>query len=368
MQQPCGDANASSEPVFLFERIPPMKLLITGGCGFLGSNLAAHALTQGIELCVFDSLYRHGSQSNLQWLREQGSFEFVHGDIRNANDVDRVISRVKPDAIFHLAGQVAMTTSIAYPRMDFEVNALGTLNLLEAVRAHAPEAVVIYSSTNKVYGDLEQYQYRETDTRYVCVERPNGFDEQTPLDFHSPYGCSKGSADQYLRDYHRIFGLKTVVFRHSSMYGGRQFATADQGWIGWFCQMAAHTRAGLRQDPFTISGNGKQVRDVLHSEDMISLYYSTLNNSKLLAGQAFNIGGGITNSLSLLELFGLLEGRIGQPLKYKKLPPRESDQRIFVADLEKIKSYTGWTPQVSAQDGVAQMLDWVSEQFQQGLL
>ena len=337
-----------------------MKLLITGGCGFLGSNLAAHALSQGIDLCVFDSLYRHGSQSNLQWLRSQGRFDFVHGDIRNANDVQRVIARVKPDAVFHLAGQVAMTTSIADPRMDFEVNALGTLNLLEAVRAHAPEAVVIYSSTNKVYGDLEQFQYRETDTRYVCVDQPEGFDEQTPLDFHSPYGCSKGSADQYLRDYHRIFALKTVVFRHSSMYGGRQFATADQGWIGWFCQMAAETRAGLRREPFTISGNGKQVRDVLHGEDMISLYFSTLKHADAAAGHAFNIGGGIANSLSLLELFGLLESDIGQPLQYTKLPPRESDQRVFVADIGKMRRLTGWAPQVSAREGVSRMLAWTS--------
>ena len=338
-----------------------MKLLITGGCGFLGSNLAAHALSQGIDLCVFDSLYRHGSQSNLQWLRSQGRFDFVHGDIRNANDVQRVIARVKPDAVFHLAGQVAMTTSIADPRMDFEVNALGTFNLLEAVRAHAQEAVVIYSSTNKVYGDLEQYQYRETDTRYVCVEYPMGLDEETPLDFHSPYGCSKGSADQYLRDYHRIFGLKTVVFRHSSMYGGRQFATADQGWIGWFCQMAAETRAGRREEPFTISGNGKQVRDVLHAEDMISLYFSTLKHADAAAGQAFNIGGGINNSLSLLELFALLEIEIEQPMRYSKLPPRESDQRVFVADIGKVKRLTGWSPLVSAPAGVSNMLAWVSD-------
>lgn len=339
-----------------------MKLLVTGGCGFLGANLAAHALSQGIDLCVFDRLYRHGSQSNLEWLRTQGRFEFVHGDIRNVNDVERVIARIKPDAIFHLAGQVAMTTSIADPRMDFEVNALGTLNVLEAVRTQAPEAVVIYSSTNKVYGDLEQYEYRETDTRYICVEQPNGFDEHTPLDFHSPYGCSKGSADQYLRDYHRIFGLKTVVFRHSSMYGGRQFATADQGWIGWFCQMASETRTGRRTEPFTISGNGKQVRDVLHAEDMISLYFSALRHIETAAGEAFNIGGGIGNSLSLLELFNLLQKEIGRPLNYMHLPPRNSDQRVFVADISKAAARLGgWRPQVSASSGVSKMLAWVSE-------
>lgn len=339
-----------------------MKLLVTGGCGFLGSNLAASALSQGIELCVFDSLYRHGSQKNLEWLRQQGGFEFVHGDIRNANDVQRVVGRIKPDAVFHLAGQVAMTTSIADPRLDFEVNALGTLNLLEAIRIYSPESTIIYSSTNKVYGDLEQYRYRETASRYVCVDMPNGFGEQTPLDFHSPYGCSKGAADQYLRDYHRIFGLKTVVFRHSSMYGGRQFATADQGWIGWFCQMASETRTGRRKHPFTISGNGKQVRDVLHAEDMISLYFSALRHVETAAGEVFNIGGGIDNSLSLLELFELLQKEIQQPLIYSRLPPRESDQRVFVADIAKAESLLGgWKPQISAAAGVAKMFAWVSE-------
>lgn len=336
-----------------------MKLLITGGCGFLGSNLAAHALNQGIELCLFDNLYRNGSQRNLQWLRTQGAFEFVHGDIRNSNDVQRLVSRIKPDAIFHLAGQVAMTTSIADPRLDFEVNALGTLNLLESVRVHAPDTVVIYSSTNKVYGDLEQYRYRETEKRYVCVEHPNGFNEKTPLDFHSPYGCSKGSADQYLRDYHRIFGLKTIVFRHSSMYGGRQFATEDQGWIGWFCQMAAQTRKCIRKTPFTISGNGKQVRDVLHAEDMTSLYFTALINAEKIAGRAFNIGGGIDNSLSLLELFEILSENIGQNLEFQKIPKRESDQRVFIADISKISESIDWRPQVNAKNGIALMMEWI---------
>lgn len=336
-----------------------MKLLITGGCGFLGSNLAAHALSQGIELCVFDSLYRHGSQANLAWLQGQGRFDYVHGDVRNANDVERVVQRFQPTQVFHLAGQVAMTTSIDNPRMDFEVNALGTLNLLEAVRRHAPEAGVIYSSTNKVYGDLEQYRYDETATRYRCTDRPEGFDERTPLDFHSPYGCSKGAADQYLLDYHRIFGLKTTVFRHSSMYGGRQFATADQGWIGWFCQMAAETAKGLRREPFSIAGNGKQVRDVLHGDDMIRLYFSTAARMADTAGQVFNVGGGMANSLSLLELFALLEERIGRKLDYRSGPPRESDQRVFVADVRKIGAAIGWTPQVSAREGVGRMLDWV---------
>jgi CDP-paratose 2-epimerase len=338
-----------------------MKVLITGGCGFLGSNLAAHAIAQGIELCVFDNLYRQGSQDNLVWLRSLGKFEFVHGDIRNANDVERTVQAFGPDKVFHLAGQVAMTTSIANPRMDFEVNAMGTLNLLEAVRKHAPTAGIIYSSTNKVYGDLEQYSYEEGATRYDCVDMPRGFDERTQLDFHSPYGCSKGAADQYLLDYNRIFGLNTVVFRHSSMYGGRQFATADQGWIGWFCRMAVETSMGLRSEPFTICGNGKQVRDVLHGEDMVDLYFRTAAKTDALGGTVFNIGGGIDNSLSLLELFGMLEGHIGRKLDYRQIAVRESDQRFFVADIAKAKELIGWTPRVSSAEGIKRMLDWSGE-------
>lgn len=338
-----------------------MKLLITGGCGFLGSNLASDALLRGDELVVFDNLYRNGSRENLSWLQEQGKFTFEHGDIRNQNDITRVVQSFKPDAIFHLAGQVAMTTSIANPRMDFEVNVMGTHNLLEAVRQYAPEAIVVYSSTNKVYGDLEQYTYSETDTRYQCNERPNGFNEQTQLDFHSPYGCSKGAADQYMLDYARIFGLKTVVFRHSSMYGGRQFASYDQGWIGWFCQKAVEASKDMLKEPFTISGNGKQVRDVLHADDMKQLYLAAVSNIDKAKGQAFNIGGGIENSLSLLELFALLERIANTKLNYTKLPVRESDQRVFVADLAKAKQLLNWQPMVSAQDGVARMVDWVSQ-------
>ena len=340
-----------------------MKLLITGGCGFLGSNLAAHALSEGIELGLLDNLNRHGSQANLGWLRGQGSFHYVHADIRNAGDVERAVADFRPTVVFHLAGQVAMTTSIANPRMDFEVNALGTLNLLESVRRHVPEAGVLYSSTNKVYGDLEQFEYEEADTRYRCLDRPDGFDESTPLDFHSPYGCSKGAADQYLLDFNRIYGLRTVVFRHSSMYGARQFATADQGWIGWFCQMAAQTRAGLRREPFTIAGNGKQVRDVLHAEDMIDLYFSTAQQLERAAGRAYNVGGGMANSLSLLELFELLEAEIGRPLDFVRAPPRESDQRVFVSDISRISATLGWQPQIGARQGVREMLGWIESQL-----
>jgi len=336
-----------------------MRLLITGGCGFLGSNLASDALKRGDELTVFDNLYRNGSRDNLAWLQSQGDFRFEHGDIRNQNDITKLIQSFKPDVIFHLAGQVAMTTSIANPRMDFEVNVMGTHNLLEAVRLYAPDATVVYSSTNKVYGDLEQYTYLETDTRYECIDKPNGLDEATPLEFHSPYGCSKGAADQYMLDYARIYGLKTVVFRHSSMYGGRQFATYDQGWVGWFCQKAIEVKTGLAKEPFTISGTGKQVRDVLHAEDMKSLYFAAVENIEKAKGQVFNIGGGIKNSLSLLELFFLLEETAKVQLEYKKIPVRESDQRVFVADITKANQLMGWRPKVEKASGITKMLDWV---------
>lgn len=336
-----------------------MKILITGGSGFLGSNLAAHALGEGHDLLVFDNLSRKGSVENLAWLDSQGEFRFVHGDIRNQNDVVRTVSEFRPDVIFHLAGQVAMTTSIANPRLDFETNVMGSHNLLEAVRLHVPAAAVVYSSTNKVYGDLEQFSYRETESRYVCSDRPNGFDEATPLDFHSPYGCSKGAADQYMLDYARIFGLKTVVFRHSSMYGGRQYATYDQGWIGWFCQKAVEAKRGTAAEPFTISGNGKQVRDVLHAEDMVRLYFAAAEKIDSVRGEAFNIGGGMDNSLSLLELFAILQDITGTPLNYVHLPPRESDQRVFVADIAKAERLLAWKPRVDTVTGIGKMVDWI---------
>jgi len=337
-----------------------MKYLITGGCGFVGSNLAAEVLKRGEELIVFDNLFRFGTEKNLEWLRSLGQFTYYHHDIRNYNDVEYVIRKEKPDAVFHLAGQVAMTTSIDNPRLDFEINAFGTNNLLEAIRKFSPESAILYSSTNKVYGDLEQFNYEETDTRYICEEFPKGFNESVTLEFHSPYGCSKGSADQYLLDYSRIFGLKTAVFRHSSMYGGRQFATYDQGWIGWFCEKALEIKEGKTSAPFTISGTGKQVRDVVYASDIVDLYFTSLSNIEKIQGKAFNIGGGIENSLSLLELFKLLEELLDIKMNYTKLSWRISDQKVFVADNTKITNFTGWEPHVTTKEGIKKMIDWLS--------
>lgn len=336
-----------------------MKYLITGGCGFLGSNIASELIRRREKLVIFDNLYRHGSCHNLKWLSAQGKVEFIHGDIRSANDVDCTIRTHKPDIIYHLAGQVAMTTSIADPRMDFEVNAGGTFNLLNSVRLYAPMCAVIYSSTNKVYGDLKQYNYREAETRYECVEKPNGFDEGVNLEFHSPYGASKGCADQYVLDFSRIYGLSTVVFRHSSMFGGRQFATYDQGWLGWFTKKAIEIKRNSLREPFTISGNGKQVRDLLYASDCVDLYLKAVKEIDSIKGQAFNIGGGIENSLSLLELFKILEEELSIKMHYRELPPRESDQRVFIADFSKAKKMINWSPKVDKRQGIRKMIEWV---------
>lgn len=340
-----------------------MKLLVVGGCGFLGSNLAAYGIKNGYDITVFDNLSRLGAAQNLAWLNTIGRFHYIHGDTRICNDVNSVIAEGKFDGIFHLAGQVAMTTSIANPYKDFQINTMGTLHILEAIRRYSPQTVMIFSSTNKVYGDLEQYHYGETEKRYICEEWPKGFDETVPLDFRSPYGCSKGAADQYMLDYARIYRLKTIIFRHSSMYGGRQFATYDQGWIGWFCHQAIEKKQNDSTEPFTISGNGKQVRDILHAEDMVRLYYAGLHQADKIAGQVFNIGGGMEQSLSLLELFDLLEDLLDVKLEYKKLPPRISDQKVFVANIAKIQNAIGWEPLITAREGITKMLRWEKEKF-----
>jgi CDP-paratose 2-epimerase len=338
------------------------KVLITGGCGFLGSNIASEALRHGDEVLLLDNLYREGSRQNLTWLRKAASPQFVQADVRDKAKLEEVFSSFRPDAVFHLAGQVAMTTSLSDPVMDFEVNAQGSVNVLDCVRRLSPDATVVYSSTNKVYGDLGWVRIQEKPTRYVAPDYPDGFGEKLPLDFESPYGCSKGAADQYMLDFHRMYGLKTVVFRHSSMFGERQFATYDQGWLGWFCQKALEQKAGKAREPFTISGNGKQVRDVLFSTDMVALYLCALEKAKNAAGEAFNIGGGMENSLSLLELFEMLEKKLGVRLEHTQLPFRRSDQKVFVADISKARKCFGWKPTIPKEEGISRMLAWLSAQ------
>ncbi|HEY8207615.1 MAG TPA: NAD-dependent epimerase/dehydratase family protein [Myxococcaceae bacterium] len=336
-----------------------MKYLITGGAGFLGSNLAAEVLRRGEALSVLDNLSRTGSDANLRWLQEQGRFGFFQAGSSSYDAVEQVVREVRPDVVFHLAGQVAMTTSLENPRLDFETNVMGGHNVLEAIRRCAPEAIVLFSSTNKVYGDLDQIRFRETETRYVAEGHEQGFTEELPLDFRSPYGCSKGAVDQYMLDYARSFGLRTVVFRHSSIFGGRQFSTFDQGWVGWFVQQALETRRAPDREPFTISGDGKQVRDVLFASDLVRCYFSAVAQVDRARGQAFNIGGGPENSLSLLELFRFLEAELDVKLQYRSLPWRKSDQKVFIACNAKATKAFGWAPELRKKDGIRRMIDWV---------
>lgn len=346
-----------------------MKVLITGGCGFLGSNIAASYLAEGAELVVVDALFREGGLDNLRWLIEKSKpNQLTHYKVDIAEDyaVNEIFKKHAPiDYVCHLGGQVAMTTSLSDPRRDFRTNALGTFNILEAIRKFTPASFVAYSSTNKVYGDLKDLQFEENATRFLAPSHPNGFDENLPLDFASPYGCSKGSADQYVRDWYRNYGLYTVVFRHSSIYGGRQFATFDQGWIGWFCQKAIEQcnamQDGKEVPLFKISGTGKQVRDVLHANDLVRLYHLAYVNREKVKGEVFNIGGGMSNSLSLIELFQLLENllHMKKSLAYEKGQRRQSDQDFFVADISKAMTVLGWEPMVSASEGVLSMLDWI---------
>lgn len=339
-----------------------MKYLITGGCGFLGSNIASYIIaTAKDQLVIVDNLSRMGSRTNLDWLKENGDFNFYECDVRNYEQLGKIINEEMPDVVFHLAGQVAMTTSLQDPLYDFSVNAQGTINLLENIRRYSPQTIVIYSSTNKVYGDLEWVHYKENSTRYISVDFPNGLSENTPLSFSSPYGCSKGCADQYMMDYYKVFGIRTVVFRHSSMFGGRQYSTADQGWVGWFCQEALKFVKDPDYSGLTISGNGKQVRDILFADDMVRLYFAAVVNIDKTAGQCYNIGGGMENSLSILELFSLLEKELKVKIKYAKLPVRISDQKIFIADLAKIQNDIAWLPKIDKVTGIKKMLNWSGE-------
>lgn len=337
-----------------------MKYLVTGGCGFVGSNVAAEVLRRGETLHVLDNLSRAGGEANLAWLQSLASFDFVKGDVRNESMLSEIMARVKPDVIFHLAGQVAMTTSMSDPRRDFETNVLGSFNLLEAARAFCPDAAIIYSSSNKVYGELRDVELREDDLRYASTNFPDGIDEHAPLDFQTPYGCSKGAADQYMLDFSRVYGLHTVVFRHSTIFGGRQFATFDQGWVGWFCRQALEVKKNPKREPFTISGDGKQVRDLLFIDDAVRCYFAAAENLAQARGQAFNIGGGMANSSSLLELLKFLGHEIGTELRFTRLPWRHSDQKFFVADITKATARLKWKPSTQKADGIRATLDWIS--------
>ncbi len=284
-----------------------MKVLITGGAGFIGSNLADYYLKQGYEVIIFDNLSRGGTQQNLELLinahRDSGRLRFVKGDIRNMDDV---LDVVEDDIglVFHCASQVAVTTSVEDPYTDFEVNAAGTIHLLEAIRHVGINPIFFFTSTNKVYGGMEDVETVENDSRYAFRDFPEGISEERPLDFHSPYGCSKGAADQYVHDYARIYDFNTVVFRMSCQYGIRQFGNEDQGWVAHFVISA------LQGKPLRIFGNGKQVRDILYIDDLIRAFELARKNIRYTRGNIYNIGGGHRFALSLRELIALLEEQL----------------------------------------------------------
>lgn len=337
------------------QRLNMERITITGGAGFIGSNLAYRLLGRGHAVTIFDNLSRSGCTQNIEWLRQSYSsdaFCLVKGELSSFDAVRRACAGA--DRIYHLAGQVAVTTSVVNPRLDFEANALGTFNVLEAARTEANDPILIYASTNKVYGGMEGVSVCEEETRYRYVDHPLGIPETHPLDFHSPYGCSKGAGDQYVRDYHRIFNLRTVVARQSCIYGYRQFGIEDQGWLAWFII------AALKGRPISIYGNGKQVRDVLFIDDVLDAYDAMVANIDRAAGQIYNIGGGPENTISVWVEFGAyLEQLLGRGITVHHADWRPGDQPVYVSDIRKAQRELGWFPHVEVHDGIARLVDWI---------
>lgn len=330
------------------------KALITGGAGFIGVNAARGFSRLGWDVTVWDNLSRRGAEDNLRWLKRVGPFRFRKIDLRHDKPVKMAFAAAHFDFVLHCAAQVAVTTSVTNPREDFECNALGTFNLLEGIRRFCPEAFLVYASTNKVYGGMESCRIVERNGRYEYANLKAGVSEEQPLDFHSPYGCSKGSADQYVRDYSRIYGLATTSFRQSCIYGYRQFGMEDQGWVAWF------TIAHALGRPITIFGDGKQTRDILFIDDLVEAYKKAWKHRKKVAGEVYNIGGGPKNQFSLLQLLRLLESESDRPVKYSFAKARPGDQKAFVADVRKARRDFGWQPTCSCKQGIQKLNRWVN--------
>lgn len=329
-------------------------MLVTGGGGFIGSNAARRFLAEGWRVRVLDNFSRPGARANAAWLRSlDGSLELVEADVRDAADLASAARGC--DVILHLAAQTAVTTSVADPRSDFEVNALGTFNVLEAARAQRRAPLVLYASTNKVYGGMEDVAIEERDGRYAYRDLAKGVGEDRPLDFHSPYGCSKGAADQYVRDYARIYGVPSVVFRQSCIYGPRQFGTEDQGWLAHFVLTA------MRGGALTIYGDGKQIRDVLDVDDLIDAFGAAMARRDAVAGRVYNIGGGPERTLSLLELVAEIERRLGRRVGASFGPWRPGDQRVYVSDISRAGRELGWAPKTSLESGLDRLFAWAPE-------
>ncbi len=331
------------------------KFLITGGAGFIGSNYVDHLLNLGAKVTIFDNLSRRGADKNLEWLREKhgaNSFELVIGDVRTPGVLDDLA--LKAEVVAHLAGQVAVTSSVTDPRTDFEINAMGTFNVLESVRKAGNKPFVIYASTNKVYGEMVEHKLMELKTRYKYAKLPHGLPETQQLDFHSPYGCSKGTAEQYVHDYARIYGIPSVVMRQSCIYGPRQFGIEDQGWLAWF------VIAAVLEKPITIYGNGKQVRDMLHVRDLIAAYDDAVVRQKKVGGQIYNIGGGPEHTLSIwVECGSMLEKLMGRKIPVKRGAVRPGDQMVYISDIRKAKKELGWAPKIGVEEGARELVEWV---------
>jgi CDP-paratose 2-epimerase len=339
--------------------------LITGGAGFIATNVADRLLRDGWRVRLFDNLSRAGVERNIAWLQEthpgnsthgEPSVDFVLGDIRDAKAVRSAVAGA--DIIFHFAAQVAVTTSLVEPTFDFEVNARGTLNLLEAIRALSQRPSLLFTSTNKVYGHLGGLPLRTCGRRYEPEDDDlarSGVSEHRALDFHSPYGCSKGAAEQYVLDYARTFGLAAAVFRMSCIYGPHQFGTEDQGWVAHFVIQA------LRRRPLTLYGDGLQVRDVLFVDDLVEAMLRAHDSIGRISGEAFNIGGGPTRTISLLELIDLITRLVGTRPAYQVEQWRTADQRYYVSDTSKFARATGWAPRVTVAEGVERLMAWLVE-------
>jgi CDP-paratose 2-epimerase len=338
-----------------------MTTLITGGAGFVGTNLAARLLRDGRRVLILDSLARPGVEENLRWLRDTfGSRLSVEiGDVRNAVLVRSAVA--KADAVFHFAAQVAVTTSLTDPLEDFEVNARGTLNVLEAIRARTTPPALVFTSTNKVYGALDDLSMRRANLRYVPTDEAtaSGIGEQRPLDFHSPYGCSKGAADQYVRDYARTFGIPAIVFRMSCIYGPHQFGTEDQGWVAHFVIQALEGR------PITLYGDGRQVRDVLYVGDLVDAFRLAMQRMATESGQAFNIGGGPDNAVSLLELLDRIAEITGRRPDVRFDAWRPGDQKYYVSDTTTFEQATGWRPKTGVRQGLQRLTEWLARKRSQ---
>ena len=331
--------------------------LVTGGAGFIGSNLAHRLLSLGRTVRVLDNLSRPGVEHNLQWLRDThpARLEVVLGDVRDARTVADAVAGT--GQVFHLAAQVAVTSSLQDPREDFAINALGTLNVLEAVRARPVPPPVLLTSTNKVYGGLEDVPLSVQGQRYLPLDpglRSRGIGESRPLDFHSPYGCSKGTADQYVLDYARSYGLTTSVFRMSCIYGPRQFGTEDQGWVAHFMLRA------LRGEPITLYGDGMQVRDILYVDDLVDAFLLAEQQGSALSGRAFNIGGGPGNAISLRDLLDQIETLHAERTPVSTDEWRTGDQRYYVSDTQAFQAATGWQARVAAGDGIERLYRWLA--------